>query len=172
VPRAVIIGLGNRLAGDDAFGVLAAEALQECGAPAETLELNVFEVIELLRGAEKAVIVDVLGTEWGDLGEVIALEVRFESMDIEVFRGLWAHRVTPVQLLATAWGVGAFRGKAWVVGVVSDRLEFMSSISQRTAHSFRKVCEMINSLLPELHVDCNCAEKEFEERLAQPLVQP
>uniref|UniRef100_A0A7C1T6L8 Hydrogenase maturation protease n=1 Tax=Thermofilum pendens TaxID=2269 RepID=A0A7C1T6L8_THEPE len=170
MPRAVIIGLGNRLAGDDAFGVLAAEALRECGAPAETVELEVFEAVELLRGAEKAIVVDVVSTEWGNLGEVVALEVLFENIDAEIFRGLWAHRVTPVQLLATAWGVGAFRGKAWVVGVVSDQLEFLSSVSQRTASSFRKVCEVISGLLPELHVDCSCAEKEFSRKLAQPLL--
>ena len=172
MPKAVILGLGNRLAGDDAFGVLAAEALQECGAPAASVELDVFEAVELLRDADKVVIVDALGTEWGKPGEVVALEVQLENVDVEVLRNLWAHRITPVQLLATAWGVGAFKGKAWIVGVVSDNVEFLSPVSQRTADSFHEVCELICRLLPELRIDCSCAGNRFREKLSRPLVQP
>lgn len=168
--RTIILGVGNRLAGDDAFGVLAAEALRECGAPAESVELDVFEAIELLRGADKAVILDVLGAEWGELGEVVALRVQLDSVDAEVFRSLWAHRITPAQLLATAWGVGAFKGEAWIVGVVSNNLEFLSPMSQRVAESFRKVCGIVNMLLPELNVSCDCAEERFKEKLVRPLV--
>lgn len=62
--RPLVVGLGNRLRGDDAVGLEVAAALDgRPGVDAVALEGEPVELIELWRGAEEVVLVDAVAGE-------------------------------------------------------------------------------------------------------------
>ena len=84
VPRpAVLVGLGNPVRGDDAVGLRVAEAVASLlaaqpvpGARVVTSTRGGFELIDLLEGADRAIIVDCLDLPDAVPGRVRQLSVR------------------------------------------------------------------------------------------------
>ena len=77
-PSTVIIGLGNPIMCDDAVGIVIGRAVHErLGQPGHVTFIEAsaggFELIELIHGFDRAVIVDAIQTEGGAVGDYHAL---------------------------------------------------------------------------------------------------
>jgi hydrogenase maturation protease len=85
--KTIILGLGNSLFGDDAVGVLVARALKPRAANADIIieEAAVagLDVLDLLSGSDRAIIIDAVQTPQGRPGSIYRLDrtqiSRFES---------------------------------------------------------------------------------------------
>lgn len=88
----VILGLGNDLLGDDAIGLLAAEALRGCERPGVAVRTSVqagLYLLESLQGFEDAIVVDsVLGDHPGTIRELRGAELHEVSVPSAHYVGL------------------------------------------------------------------------------------
>jgi len=82
IPRTVIVGLGNPVRGDDAVGLRVAELFEERlreaplkGVTVATSTRAGLEIVELLAGTDRAVIVDCLATPDSQPGRVRRLSI-------------------------------------------------------------------------------------------------
>lgn len=76
-PRTIIIGIGSLLRGDDAAGILVAEALKgEALAPDVTVVSTTaagLSLLDLMTGFDRALLIDAIKTVGGQAGEVYRL---------------------------------------------------------------------------------------------------
>ena len=123
MPRAVILGVGNPVLRDDAVGLeVATRALQILGDRPDVVvresERGGLDLVELLEGAEVAVVVDAVL----DPGRAVGSVLRLDFTEVGATTHLHgAHGVD----LPTAVAVGRKLGVAmprhvWVVGVVVE----------------------------------------------------
>lgn len=77
--RTIILGLGNEILGDDAFGLLVARSLKEAGAAvhADVVECSAsgFRLLDYLEGYDRAILIDSYLCPERPLGEVLAFEI-------------------------------------------------------------------------------------------------
>lgn len=172
--KPVLIGVGNLMYGDDAFGVLFAEAAARCAYGINVVNggTNLFYLSSIIEEYERVVFVDVLDQEFGDVGDVVVLEIKPEVLRkeevVELFsRETYAHTVTPAHVIAIASFSGRFRGKSWIVGVVGTNRNFASKISGKVLDAVSEVCLKINRVLggEKDVIDCICLEEEFRTLL-------
>lgn len=74
--KTVIIGLGNTLLSDDGAGVYVARLLRDrIGASADVIEAEVagFDMMEMLKGYERAVLIDAIQLNGEDAGTVFRI---------------------------------------------------------------------------------------------------
>jgi hydrogenase maturation protease len=88
-PKSVIVGLGNPILSDDAVGIVVAHRVYEslnptvcqtatnCDANVDFIEAGVggFELVEMLYGYDKAVIVDAMQTDRASPGEFFLVDL-------------------------------------------------------------------------------------------------
>jgi len=77
-PRTLVLGLGNPILGDDGVGLEVAREVQrllEASAEADTREASLagLDLVELLVGYERAILVDAIKTPGGKPGDVYRL---------------------------------------------------------------------------------------------------
>ncbi|MBL7208599.1 MAG: hydrogenase maturation protease [Dehalococcoidia bacterium] len=101
--KTLILGLGNPILGDDGIGLRVTESLRArlSGRDITVSESNAsgLTLLDLLVGYDRAIIIDAIQTEDGDIGEVYRLEVS----DLNVTR----HAASPHDVnLATALELG------------------------------------------------------------------
>lgn len=116
-PRTLVAGFGNVLRGDDAFGVIVVQQLQEELDPKGNVE--VIEVgtgglrmaQELLGGYDRLIIVDAM-TRGGTPGQlyVEAVEGVTEAVEVDL------HLAVPSRALAVAKALGALPASVFIVG--------------------------------------------------------
>jgi len=168
----LVIGVGNPMYGDDAFGPLFVEALRECGypCPTETSEGGVFYLAALLEGKRLCIFIDAVGEEYGGEGEVVVLRLdpeRLDGLDYAVLfsRETSPHTVTPAHIVGMAYSAGLFRGQAVVLGIVTTRLGFGRGVSPVVIRSVKDVCEKLSDITG-IRADCECVERSFAGRAA------
>ena len=130
-PSTVLVGLGNPVRGDDAVGLRVAEAVEDllrarpvAGARVATSTRGGFELMELLTGADRAIVVDCLDLPDARPGHVRALSLEEVA---GCARLVGSHDIG----LATAVALGRLLGAAMpehveIVGIeaeVADRIE-------------------------------------------------
>ncbi len=101
--KTLILGLGNPILGDDGIGLRVTESLRAglSGRDITVSESNAsgLGLLDLLVGYDRAIIIDAIQTEDGDIGEVYRLDVS----DLNVTR----HAASPHDVnLATALELG------------------------------------------------------------------
>jgi hydrogenase maturation protease len=79
-PKSVIVGLGNPILSDDAVGIVVARRVYESLNPdanVDFIEAGVggFELVEMLYGYDKAVMVDAMQTDLGSPGEFCLVDL-------------------------------------------------------------------------------------------------
>lgn len=128
--RVLILGVGNRLRGDDGFGSCLAEALSWCGvrgADVEWLDTMHVYAVEYLRGRRLVVVLDVVYVEGAEPGTIVFEEYDVSSLteDIasEALETMAAHVFTPLHMLIIARELGVFNGRFILAGIVPESLE-------------------------------------------------
>ena len=75
--KTLILGLGNPILSDDAIGLHVARALESKLDPAEVTIIESsaasLDLLEILNGYEKAIIIDAIQTEGGKVGQIYHL---------------------------------------------------------------------------------------------------
>ncbi len=79
-PKSVIVGLGNPILSDDAVGIVVARRVYESLNPdagVDFIEAGVggFELVEMLYGYDKAIIVDAMQTDHASPGEFFLVDL-------------------------------------------------------------------------------------------------
>lgn len=168
----LIIGIGNPMYGDDAFGPLFTEALRDCGYPCPmvTDEGGTFYLSALLEGKRLCIFVDILEREYGEAGDVVVLGLKPEELSKYDYAVLFSretapHTVTPAHIVGMAYSAGMFSGEAVILGVVAANIDFGHGVSPLISSKVKYVCEKL-STLTGIRADCECVEKRFTSRAA------
>ncbi len=163
--RVLVVGVGNRMYGDDAFGPAMIDALRRCGFPCDTADSDggLFFLASLLEDKELVVFIDILDEEYGSPGDVVTLTLNPSRLSGEDYARLFSmetspHTVTPAHIVAVAYSGGIFRGKAVVVGVVSTATGFAQPLSDTVKKRVVDVCEKVSEIL-KVRFDCSCVGK-------------
>jgi len=176
--KVLIIGVGNVMYGDDAFGVLFTEALKQCtNKELDVLSAgkNLFYIASMLNMYNKVIFVDILGNDFGKEGQVVVLKINpgvlsEEEIALLFSRETFPHTPTPAHVVALAYASKSFSGEGWIVGVVSENRNFVSKISDNVINAVPEVCQNISEILsPHLNspLDCRCVSEVFEKVLEQ-----
>jgi len=167
--KTIIIGIGNTMLADDAIGPLTVQALKNCGAPAMSLELDAFTAATYLENVDLAIFIDTLEPVYGQPGQIIQLQLdptrlSPEEMAKAFSRELSSHHPTPADVVLLAYSSGIFKGKAILIGIVPETLEFAHPPSTTTISKIKEICEKVAETA-NLQIDCNCVEANFKESL-------
>ena len=169
----LLVGVGNIMYGDDAFGAIFAETVKHCTDKIDVINAgkNLFYIASLLSGYDKVVFVDILSEEFGKPGDVVSLKINpraltAEEISILLSRETYAHTATPAHVVAIAYSSGSFNGDSWLIGIVSSHREFAGRLSDTAINSVEKVCDEINKVFDAKPlVDCSCVKDRFPEEL-------
>jgi hydrogenase maturation protease len=130
--RALVVGIGNILRGDDGFGVEVAQRLQaieEVTARARVIEVGIggiHLVQELMDGYDLLVIVDAV-SRGGDAGQLSVLELEVPSTPSAL--EAWEHDLTdmheavPSRALVVARALGVLPPRVLLVGCEPERTD-------------------------------------------------
>ncbi len=161
--RVLVVGLGNRMYGDDGYGDLLAQFLEECGASG----FEVFHgshlglgMLGYLAGYDVIVFIDIVDPELvgGGPGDVGVLEIDPSRADAAEYAYMFSretdnHAVSPAHLVALLYAAGQYRGKAYIVGVVPQSTEFGKPVSEPVKRATPRVLEKLEALLARLGVE-------------------
>lgn len=182
-----VIGLGNRMHGDDGLGSCLALALKKCSGeatsiPIQALELPTLGDVSALDGVNVAVIIDAadeltleaLGVKVRD-GPVI-LELDPEKLvdeDVALMSSAAdAHTLDPAYLVAFAYSAGLFRGKAFLVAVPIGKVEFGVGLSREAAMKALNAAEAVSRLLEILGCKLSYDRECLKAKLLGPCRDP
>ena len=78
--RTVIVGLGNPIMSDDAVGIVVAQKIYEQIHDHKNVDLveapvGGFELVDIIVGYDRAIIIDAIQTEWGHVGDHYLLDL-------------------------------------------------------------------------------------------------
>lgn len=134
----LIIGWGNPLRGDDAFGWLAAERLRERLPGTEVLPVHQLtpELMEPVGRASRVIFIDASAE--GEPGQLACRDV-VPSPDAEAF----THHATPAGLLAGALALYGNAPPAVLYSVRAESFEFGERLGAGVARALDEVVERI-----------------------------
>lgn len=150
--KIVLLGIGQRLRGDDAIGLIAVEQWAEAhpdtaNSPlirVETLELPGLGLLEAIAGAEKAVIVDAVRS-----GSPVATIHKLTENDLLSF--------SPDSRSAHGWGVAEtiklgrtlekddLPNEIRVIGIEAEQVEMGAELSQAVRENLPKIVDAIHA---------------------------
>ncbi len=147
----IVIGLGNPILSDDGVGNRIARTLQEMvSSEVEVVEASLagFNLIDLVAGYEKAILIDAVQTKGGKVGDIYKLDK--DSL-------AFSQRLTSIHDLDlfTAWELGEKLGiklpKEMVIFAieVEDVLTFGEKLTPKVEAAIPKVCELVLQELNE-----------------------
>ncbi len=170
----LILGVGNRLRGDDGFGSCLAEALARCGVRgADVAWLDTMHVyaLDYLRGRSLVVVLDVVYIEEAEPGTIVFEEYDAsdltEDLAAEALETMAAHVFTPLHLLVIARQMGVFNGRFILAGIVPKSLAPSASIvSEELRRRLPEYYARLRALLVREGVGmppAGCVLRAFEE---------
>jgi len=143
--KSIVVGLGNPILTDDGVGNKIAELLRgKVGPEVEVVEASLagFNLLDLLKGYETAILVDAIQTKGGRVGDIYKLD----KNDLAFSQRLASvHDIN----LFTAWELGKQLGvklptKLVIFAIeVEDVLTFGEELTPLVAAVVPKVCEMV-----------------------------
>lgn len=147
--KSIVVGLGNPILTDDGVGNKIAEQLRDkVGAEVEVVEASLagFNLLDLLKGYDTAVLIDAIQTKGGKVGDIYKL-----SKDDLAF----SQRLASVHdiNLFTAWELGEQLGiklpkKLVIFAIeVEDVLTFSENLTPQVEAVVPEVCEMVLKVL-------------------------
>ncbi len=147
----IVIGLGNPILTDDGVGNRIAQNLQKLvSSEVEVVEASLagFNLIDLVAGYEKAILIDAVQTKGGKVGDIYKLDK--DSL-------AFSQRLTSIHDLDlfTAWELGEKLGiklpKEMVIFAieVEDVLTFGEKLTPKVEAAIPKVCELVLQELNE-----------------------
>jgi hydrogenase maturation protease len=156
--KTLVVGLGNPILGDDAIGWRVAEAvearlqrkvdLDEAGIEFDYLSLGGLSLMERLIGYRRAIIVDSIQTQAGELGQVFSFNL--EALpDLSAGHTTAAHDTSLQTALALGRQMGAeLPGEVQVVAVEANRVfDFSDQLTPAVAAAIPTAAEAVLALL-------------------------
>jgi hydrogenase maturation protease len=147
--KTIVLGLGNDIMSDDAAGVLVARCIKERIAPgvAEVVEASfaAWRLIDILRGYDKAVIIDAIVSVDCLPGEVCVVDLKdIRSMHLQSSHGMGLREALA---LGSAYGVQNGRRmpsciSAYAIGV-KNPFEFGEQPCQEVSCRIAAIAEQI-----------------------------
>lgn len=143
--KSIVVGLGNPILTDDGVGNKIAEILRDLVGPeVEVVEASLagFNLLDILTGYDKAILVDAIQTKGGTVGDIYKLD-----KDNLAF----SQRLSSVHdiNLYTAWELGKQLGvelpqKLVIFAIeVEDVLTFGEKLTSQVEKVVPEVCEMV-----------------------------
>lgn len=171
--RILILGIGNRLLGDDGVGSCFAEALSSLKLPnwIKVVDggLGGIELLEEVEGSDILFIVDSVSPEDALGGRVRVYKVNELSLNPEeiarVLSEVGGHGVTSEVLIAIALALKKLPEETYVVGIVPSAMELGDHLSDEAKEGCIKALEAIKSILRENRLIVEVDVKKFVERL-------
>lgn len=184
----LVLGIGNRIYGDDGVGVCLAYALSRC---CHTRDVDVVWVdrptigdIALLEGYEAVVILDaidyssmsVLGLD--SKAAVAVIELDPARLDVNDVIGLVdnadAHTMDPTYIVSLAYSAGLFRGVAYLVAVSVKDTEFGKGLSDEAKANALKALIELEKIVATKHgatlgCDYGCVKSTLDNLCCNPL---
>lgn len=143
--KSIVVGLGNPILTDDGIGNRVAEVLHgQVGSGVDVVEASLagFNLLDLLKGYEKAILVDAIQTKGGKAGDIYKL-----SRDDLSF----TQRLSSVHDINffTAWELGERLGvklpKNMIIFAIEaeDVLTFGETLTPQVAAAVPEVCRLV-----------------------------
>jgi hydrogenase maturation protease len=140
--RAVVIGYGNRLRGDDGVGPAVAEALDAVGIAALAVPQLTPELAAVLAEVEVAVFVDASAGPMVEAIEVVVVRAAERA-------AVMGHVSDPAGLLALTAMVYGRCPTAWLVRVAAESFEIGDMLSPRARRGMTAALGAVECLLWE-----------------------
>jgi hydrogenase maturation protease len=149
--RALVIGYGNPLRGDDALGLHAAEALwaipeiaSDPSVRIESVHQLTPEVAESIADAQLVIFIDASVPSPGMApGSMRCDEIGPALQSVETL----GHHLTPAQTLAYARGFFGANSKAYVASIVSESFDYGAPLSAGVEAAVAPLVEWVLALL-------------------------
>jgi hydrogenase maturation protease len=170
--RVLILGVGNRLLGDDGAGSYFAEALSSMNIP-EWMRvvdggIGGIELLEEIEDCGILFVVDSLSPEEGEPGDVRVYRVDRSSVDREILLkhliSSWSHGVTAEVLIAAAVAMGKLP-ETYVVGIVPSSIDLREGLSPEVKMAFPKVLDVITRILRDKKLDIDLDIGSFLKKI-------
>lgn len=144
--KTIVLGVGNQILGDDGVGVhIANELKKHINNPNITIDEAItggMNLLDLILGYDKAIIIDAVKTENGDNGEVIRVPIN----DFTTMHSCNPHDVSLIEAIKMAKKMGEDRipQEIIVIGVLMKKMpcEFGEKLSKKIAEAVPKAIEM------------------------------
>jgi hydrogenase maturation protease len=155
--KTIILGVGNQILGDDGVGVhVVTELKKQISNPNITIDEAItggMNLLELLLGYDKAIIVDAVKTEDGENGEV----KRIPLGDFSTMHSCNPHDVSLIEAIEMAKKMGEDRipREIIVIGVMMKDIpcEFGEKLSNKIAAAVPKAVDMtLNEIKKDLKI--------------------
>ena len=153
--KTIILGIGNLILGDDAVGVHTANEIKKIvDNPDITVEEAItggMNLLDLLLGYDKAIIIDAVKSENCENGEV----KRIKLSDFKTMHSCNPHDVSLVEAIEMAKKLGEKRipNEIVIIGIMMRKIpcEFGEELSEKIAAAVPKAVEMtLNEIKEEV----------------------
>lgn len=167
-PRISIVGFGNVLMGDDAFGPLTVEMFRckyECGPEVEILDLGTpgLDLAPYLYGRDLVVIADTVTAD--EEPGTVRIYRETDFLDRGAQLQLTTHDPGLQESLAQLRLAGHAPSELIVIGVVPESCAFGKGMSRPVLNASSVAVESIALLLLERAVDCPCRRTPVQPTL-------
>ncbi len=167
--RVLILGVGNRLIGDEGFGSYFADALSRFDLPPGVRAFDGgtggMALLHEAEGEDLVVIVDAVSERYGPPGSVVRLSVdkaAFSPEEVaEVMGEIDLHQFGPEMLVALGSVMGVFSGDVCVIGVVPSRLDLGMGLSPEVERAALGVLEKLREVLRERGIELGVDPDDF-----------
>lgn len=144
--KTIVLGIGNLILGDDGVGVHVANELKKhINSPDITVDEAItggMNLLDLLLGYDKAIIVDAVKSDASENGEVKRIELR----DFMTMHSCNPHDVSLMEAIEMAKKLGEDRipKKIIIIGIMMKQIpyEFREELSEKIAAAVPKAVEM------------------------------
>ena len=172
--RVLILGIGNRILGDDGVGSCFAEALSSLKLPdwirAVDGGLGGIELLEEIENSDVLFLVDSIAAE--DPGSRVKVyKVNELPMNPEevlmTLTEVGGHGVSPEILLSVALAIGKLPREAYVIGIVPSSIELSDRLSEEAKEGCVKALRVIEDILGGMGLGIAFDTISFLERLRE-----
>ncbi len=155
--KTIVLGVGNQILGDDGVGVHVANELKKhVNNPNVTIDEAItggMNLLDLILGFDKAVIIDAVKTKNGENGEVKRIPIN----DFSTMHSCNPHDVSLIEAIEMAKKMGEKRipQEIVVIGIMMKELpcEFGEKLSKEIAKAVPKAFEMaLNEINKDMRV--------------------
>ncbi|BDC17878.1 hydrogenase maturation protease [Acidianus sp. HS-5] len=144
-----IIGMGNRLYGDDAIGSLTAECMNALDA-----EANGFQALTFIEKDDVVIFIDAMVMD----EEYNLFKVNLENVDFVEISD--PHRLSPIQVVSLARKSGNMPKEAYVLAIKPEKLDW-PGISDKAIERVKELLTKYKGFLEKYGVTVN-VEKVIE----------
>jgi len=148
--RTIVVGIGNPILGDDAIGLHVVKSLKKLiDDPTITIEeahTGGMNLLDLIVGYDRAILVDAISTPEGDIGDVMVLD----PMEVPSSHSANPHDVSFPEALEVARKMGGKRIPDEIVLVainIRPSFDFFEGLSDEVTASIPIALDRLNSIV-------------------------